>query len=92
MQQPQGTGYADMDDVCADRKGNHDILRIFRLKAEHPEKYREEVKIIGAETQVQSLDRLRELAGRERAQREALESGQVVEGEVRELDSKQEGE
>jgi hypothetical protein len=76
-----------MDEICADRKGNHDILRIFRLKAEHPEKYREEVKLMNVEAPLKMLDKLAELAKKERAQRELEEPSEEpsVEGQYREV-------
>jgi hypothetical protein len=59
-----------------------DILLMFRKKAEWPEKYREEIKVLGVETQVQMLDRMRELAMKERQRQ--LEAGSV-DGEFREV-------
>jgi hypothetical protein len=76
----------DMDEVCANRRGNHDILRIFRLKAEHPEKYREEVTVVGMDASKNMLDKLRELASKDLAQRAALEAP-AVEGVYKEVDS-----
>jgi hypothetical protein len=70
----------DMDDVCADRKGNHDILRIFRLKAEHPQKYREDVSVVGIDSSKLMLDKLREMAAKDLKQTEeqkALEAPSV---------------
>jgi hypothetical protein len=77
----------EMDEVCADRKGNHDILRIFRLKAEHPVKYREEVKVLGMEAPKEMLARLKELAGKDRAEREGRErlEAPAIEAEYREV-------
>jgi hypothetical protein len=48
---------------------------MFAAKAEMPEKYREEVKVIGMEASKQMLDRLREMAMKERERQEALEQG-----------------
>jgi hypothetical protein len=69
----------DMDDFIQTSKHNTQIIRIFRLKAEAPEKYREEVKVLNAEAPVRMLEMLKELGKRE------LE--QTVEGEYKELPS-----
>jgi hypothetical protein len=81
-----------MDDRLQNPQGNRgsDVLGMFKLKAEKPEKYREEVKVMGMEGPLAMLDRLKELAIKERQQRE-LESGKVVEAEVKEIDSKEGG-
>jgi hypothetical protein len=42
------------------------IAQIFRLRAAWPEKYREEVKVLGVSAPFDMLDRLRELATKER--------------------------
>jgi hypothetical protein len=70
-----------------------DILLMFRKKAEWPEKYREEVKILGIESSKQMLDRLRELAAKERQQQAALESGEgvAIEGVYRDMSSPEHG-
>jgi hypothetical protein len=47
------------------------------------------VKVLGLEAPLQMLDRLREMAIKERERQIALESGKVVEAEVKEIDSKQ---
>jgi hypothetical protein len=75
-----------MDDRLTNPTGNRgsDILLMFKLKAEAPEKYREEVKVLNVAAPIQMLDRLRELATRERKAQEALESP-AVEGEFREM-------
>jgi hypothetical protein len=72
-----------MDDRLTNPQGNRgsDVLLMFKLKAEAPQKYREEVKVVGIEASKQMMDRLREMAMKERA---ALERGEVVEGEIRE--------
>jgi hypothetical protein len=57
---------------------------MFAAKAEMPEKYREEVKVIGMEASKQMLDRLREMAMKEQERQEVLEQGGVVEGQIRE--------
>jgi hypothetical protein len=75
-----------MNDRLANPTGNRgsDVLLMFKLKAEHPEKYREEVKVIGVDSAKQMMDRLREMAIRERA---ALGPGEgvAVEGVYREV-------
>jgi hypothetical protein len=63
-------------------KHNVQIGHIARLRAEAPEKYREEVRVLGVETQVAMLDRLREMATRERQRQ--LQEG-AVEGEYTEV-------
>jgi hypothetical protein len=79
----------DFDDWVAESKHNTQIARIFRLRAEAPEKYREEVKVVGIDASKQMLDRLRELAARERKEQAALESGEgvAIEGVYREVSS-----
>jgi hypothetical protein len=74
----------DMDDFIAVSKHNTQIARIFRLRAEAPEKYREEVKVLNVSAPIQMLDRLRELATKERKQQEALEAP-AIEGEFKEV-------
>jgi hypothetical protein len=58
-------------------------LVMFAAKAEMPEKYREEVKVMNVEAPLKMLERLAELAKKERAQRELEEPS--VEGEYREV-------
>jgi hypothetical protein len=58
-----------------------DVLLMFKEKAEWPEKYREEVKVIGVDASKQMMDRLREMATKERA---ALEAP-AIEGEFKEV-------
>jgi hypothetical protein len=60
-----------------------DILLMFKEKAEWPEKYREEVKVIGVDASKQMMDKLRELAMKER-ERAALEAP-AIEGEFKEV-------
>jgi hypothetical protein len=74
-----------MDDLLENPQGNRgsDVLLMFKLKAEAPQKYWEEVKVVGIEASKQMMDRLRAMATRER---EALERGQVVEGEIRDAE------
>jgi hypothetical protein len=74
-----------MDDRLTNPQGNRgsDVLLMFKLKAEAPEKYREEVKVVGIEASKQMMDRLREMAMKDR---EALEeAAPVVEGEYQEM-------
>jgi hypothetical protein len=59
-----------------------DILLMFEAKAVMPEMYREEVRIIGAEKQIEMLDKLREMATRERQRQLEAPS---IEGEFREV-------
>jgi hypothetical protein len=75
-----------MDERLLNPTGNRgsDVLLMFKLKAEAPEKYREEVKVLGVSAPLQMLDRLRELATRERKAQEALEAP-AVEGEFKEV-------
>jgi hypothetical protein len=49
-----------------------DVLLIFKLKAEAPEKYREVVKVLGVSAPLQMLDKLKELAAKDMKEREAL--------------------
>jgi hypothetical protein len=60
-----------------------DILLMFEGKAVMPELYREEVKVIGADASKQMMDKLRELAMKER-ERAALEAP-AIEGEFKEV-------
>jgi hypothetical protein len=75
-----------MDDRLQNPQGNRgsDVLLMFKLKAEAPQKYREEVKVIGIESSKQMMDRLREMAIKEREQQAALEAP-AVEGEFKEV-------
>jgi hypothetical protein len=73
-----------------DPQGNRgsDILLTFKAKAEMPEKYREEVKVLGMEGPKEMLVRLKELADRDRKAREeaaALEPP-AIEGAYREVE------
>jgi hypothetical protein len=63
-----------------------DVLLMFKEKAEWPEKYREEVKVIGVDASKQMMDKLRELAMKER-ERAALGPGEgtAVEAVYREV-------
>jgi hypothetical protein len=69
-----------------DPQGNRgsDILLMFANKAENPEKYREEVKVLGMEGPKEMLARLKEMADRERKAQEALEAP-TIEAEYREM-------
>jgi hypothetical protein len=60
-----------------------DVLMMFKMKAIAPEKYREEVKVIGGDFGRSLIDKLVALE-RDSKKKQALEGG-VVEGEVREL-------
>jgi hypothetical protein len=53
-----------------------DVPLMFKLKAEAPEKYREQVKLLNVSAPIQMLDRLRALATKELKEREALEAGE----------------
>src|SRR5918992_2476089 len=70
----------------ANPQGNRgsDVLVMFAAKAEMPEKYREEVKVLGVSAPLQMLDKLKELAAKDLKAREVLEP-QAVEGEFREV-------
>jgi hypothetical protein len=74
-----------MDDRLTNPQGNRgsDVLLMFKLKAEAPEKYREEAKVIGVDASKQMMDRLREMATKER-KRAALEAP-AIEGEFKEV-------
>jgi hypothetical protein len=79
-----------MDEYIRDSKHNTQILQIFRLKAECPEKYREDVKIVGVEPMTQLLEEARKLAARDIERRKQLEEG-AAEGEYRDLGEKGQG-
>jgi hypothetical protein len=68
-----------MDDRWTNPTGNRgsDVLLMFKLKVMALEKCREEVKVLNVAAPMQMLDRLRELATRERKGREALEAPSV---------------
>jgi hypothetical protein len=74
----------DIDDTLEDRKFNHDILRIFRAKAEKPGKYREDAKVVVNDSSQQLLDKLTVMAAKELEERRRLEAG-AAEGEYRDL-------
>jgi hypothetical protein len=77
-----------MDNRLENPQGNRgsDILGMFKLKAEAPGKYREEVKVIGTEAPIRMLEMLKELGKKELEAGEtpALESP-AIEGEYREV-------
>jgi hypothetical protein len=79
-----------LEDLIHERLSNpqgnrgSDVLLMFREKAEWPEKYREEVKVLGVSAPLQMLDKLRELAARDIKAREALEAP-AIEGEFKEV-------
>jgi hypothetical protein len=75
---------AEMDEYIRESKHNTQILQIFRLKAEAPEKYREDVKPANNDASQELLDRLTEMARKEIAERRRLEAGST-EAEYREL-------
>jgi hypothetical protein len=68
---------AEMDATIKSRPVATQILQIFRLKAEAPHKYREEVKVIGLEASKQMFDKLRALGGKGLEKRAALEAPAV---------------
>jgi hypothetical protein len=77
-------------DRIANPQGNRgsDVLVMFTAKAEMPEKYREEVKVIGMEASKNMMDRLREMAGRDLQGQEAQKALEApVEGIYKELDT-----
>jgi hypothetical protein len=76
----------DFDNWVHESKHNTQIARISRLKAEWPEKYREEVKVLNAEAPIRMLEMLKELRKKELEAEgtPALES-LAVEGEYRDI-------
>jgi hypothetical protein len=76
---------AEMDATIKSRPVATQVLQIFRLKAEWPEKYREEVKVLGLDQSKLMLDKLRGMAAKDLAQQAALEAP-AVEGVYREVD------
>jgi hypothetical protein len=68
---------AEMDATIKSRPVATQLLQIFRLKAEAPAKYREEVKVVGIDASKQMLDRLRELAAKDLQQQPVLEAPTV---------------
>jgi hypothetical protein len=74
----------DMDEYIRDSKHNTQIIRIFRLKAAWPEKYREDIKPQSTDAGRQLLDKLTEMARKEVEERRRLEEG-ATEGEYRDL-------
>jgi hypothetical protein len=81
-----------MDERLEDPKGNRgsDILYMFKMKAEKPGKYREDVKVLGLEPLTALLEEARKLAARDIQGRKQLEAG-AAEGEYREMGEKGEG-
>jgi hypothetical protein len=73
-----------MDDFIATSKHNTQIARIFRLRAEAPEKYREEIKVMNVEAPLKMLDKLAEIAARERKEQKTLETP-AIEGQYRDV-------
>lgn len=76
---------AEMDATIQSRPVATQVLQIFRLKAEKPEKYREEVKVVGLDQSKMMLDKLRELAGKDLERQAALEE-LAIEGVYKEVD------
>ena len=74
----------DIDDTLADKKFNHDILRIFRAKAEMREKYGDNVKITGIDPLKELLEKASQIAAKEVREMKRLEEG-AAEGEYRDL-------
>jgi hypothetical protein len=74
-----------MDDRLENPQGNRgsDILYMFKMKAEKPEKYRENVQVTGLEPMTQLLEEARKLAARD-IERRRLEEG-AAEGKYRDL-------
>jgi hypothetical protein len=66
-------------DRIANPQGNRgsDVLVMFAAKAEMPQKYREEVQVVGVEHSKLMLDKLRELAGKDLEKQAALETPAV---------------
>jgi hypothetical protein len=75
---------SQMDSYIDDKKQGAHLLHMFRLKAEAPEKYREDSKIVVQDHSQMLLDKLTEMAGKEIEERKRLEEGSV-EGEYRDL-------
>jgi hypothetical protein len=76
---------AEMDATIKSRLVATQVLQIFRLKAEAPENYREDVKVVGLDQSKLMLDKLREMTGRDIKDQASLEP--PVEGIYKELDS-----
>ena len=77
-----------MDNRLENPQGNRgsDILGMFKLKAEAPGKYREEVKVIGTEAPLRMLEMLKELGKKElEAEGTPALEAPAVEGEYREM-------
>jgi hypothetical protein len=82
-----------MDERLGNSQGNRgsDILYMFKMKAEKPEKYRENVQVVGVEPVTQMLDRLTEIAAKRlERERQQLEAG-AAEGEYREMGEEGQG-
>jgi hypothetical protein len=77
------------DDYISESKHNVQILHIFRLKAEAPDKYREDVKPTNNDATQEWLARLTEMVRKELEERRRLEEG-AAEEEYRELGEKDE--
>jgi hypothetical protein len=81
---------SQMDAYIDTSKHNTQILQIFRLKAEAPEKYRDDAKPQQTDAAQELLDRLTEMAARDIAKRKQLEEG-ATEGEFRDLGETNQG-
>jgi hypothetical protein len=75
---------AELDRFIEESPHNTQIARIFRMKAEWPEKYREDIKPANDDASRQPLDKLTEMAAKELEERRRLEAG-ATEGEYRDL-------
>jgi hypothetical protein len=75
-----------VDNRLNNPQGNRgsDILLMFKLKAERPEKYREDVKVVGIDASKMMLDKLREMASKDIQQQAALDSS-ATEGQYQEV-------
>jgi hypothetical protein len=79
-----------MDSYIDNMKQGSHLLHMFRLKAEAPEKYREDARIVVQDSSKELLEKLTEMAGKEIEERKRLEGG-ATEGEYRELDDSKGG-
>jgi hypothetical protein len=80
----------NMDDAISNNpKGRYAmpaaVQRIFRLKAEHPEKYREEVKVIETEAPLRMLEKLKALGKKELEEQPPALEAPAIEGEYQEV-------
>jgi hypothetical protein len=75
---------ADLDRFIEESPHNTQIARMFRLKAECLEKYKEDVQVVANDQARELLDKLTEMARKDREERQRLEAG-AAEGDYREL-------